>query len=71
MNDTDEKRVKRVGSVLEEHKEAEKLGVDGDAIAIEGKFLRFGLRKCLYFQKCVCVCVRPRARERERERLGK
>jgi len=62
VNDTEEKRVNRVDSVLEEHKEAEKLGVEGDAIAIEGKFLRFGLQKCLYFLKCVC------AREKERER---
>lgn len=67
MNETDEKRVKRVDPVLEEHKEAEKLGVEGDAIAIERKFLRFELRKCLYFQKCVCA----RETERERERVGK
>jgi hypothetical protein len=55
VNETDEKRVKRVDSVLEEHKDAEKLGVEGDAIAIEGKFLRFELWKCSYFQKCAYV----------------
>jgi hypothetical protein len=65
VNETDEKRVKRVDSVLEEHKEAEKHGVEGDAIAIEGKLLRFELPKCSYFQKCVCACERERERERD------
>ncbi len=32
VNDTEEKRVNRVDSVLEEHKEAEKLCVEGDVI---------------------------------------
>jgi hypothetical protein len=48
LNATEKKPLKQV-------KEAEKLRVEGGAITIEGKFLRFGLQKCLYFLKCVCA----------------